>query len=395
MARHQPTHQRAVVVGGSLGGLTAALLLRDLGWEVDVFERSPAKLSGFGAGIVVHPASMRYFRERSSVDPAAISVPSSRFQYLDESGTVVHRELSPYSFISWGTLYGSLIELFDADRYHNDHTLVALDQDGREAEAVFSNGRRERCDLLVCADGILSTARGLLAPGAGPIYAGYVGWRGTVDEQKLGSSAAELLADAITYGLLDHSHILAYPIQKPGPGGGLLLNFVWYRNVPKGAELDALMVDDEGRRRPISIPPGAVPEARVRELRDEAAEVLPSALAELVRSAEEPFIQAVVDVTVDAMAYGRVCLIGDAAFAARPHAAAGTAKAAENGWTLVDAIAANGEVTRALEAWEPEQIALGNALVDRSRRLGELYQVRSAAVPGDRALRFGLRGPDD
>ena len=47
--------QRAIVVGGSMGGLTAALLLRDLGFDVDVFERSPEPLEGRGAGIVVQP----------------------------------------------------------------------------------------------------------------------------------------------------------------------------------------------------------------------------------------------------------------------------------------------------------------------------------------------------
>jgi 2,6-dihydroxypyridine 3-monooxygenase len=222
-----------------------------------------------------------------------------------------------------------------------------------------------------------------------------VGWRGTVDEEKLEGSAAELLVDAITYGIFDHSHMLAYPIQKPGNEPGRLLNFVWYRNVPAGSELDALMVDDAGNQRPISIHPGSLPHARVLELREDAADLLPTALAQLVQLAEQPFLQAVVDVTVDSMAFGRTCLIGDAAFAARPHAAAGTAKAAENGWALAEAIGRNGDVAAALAAWEPGQLALGHALVERSRRLGELYQVQSAAVPGDPALRFGLRGPGD
>ena|SRR5665213_1069848 len=48
---------RATVVGGSIGGLTAALLLRDEGWDVHVHERSPAALQSRGAGIVVHPGS--------------------------------------------------------------------------------------------------------------------------------------------------------------------------------------------------------------------------------------------------------------------------------------------------------------------------------------------------
>jgi len=55
---------RAIVIGGSLGGLTAALVLRDQGWDVDVLERSPNPLEGRGTGIVVHPTTVRYLVER-------------------------------------------------------------------------------------------------------------------------------------------------------------------------------------------------------------------------------------------------------------------------------------------------------------------------------------------
>jgi 2,6-dihydroxypyridine 3-monooxygenase len=113
----------------------------------------------------------------------------------------------------------------------------------------------------------------------------------------------------------------------------------------------------------------------------------------MVGVVESPFVQVIVDLAVPAMAFGRVCLLGDAAFAARPHAAAGTAKAAENAWKLGEAIERAGEVPEALAAWEPAQLELGRQLVDRSRRIGERYQVTSTADPLDPDLRFGLYGP--
>ena len=67
---------RVAVVGGSIGGLTAALLLRDAGCEVDVFERGAVLLSGYGAGIVVQPELSRYFLERTDLTLERISVPS-------------------------------------------------------------------------------------------------------------------------------------------------------------------------------------------------------------------------------------------------------------------------------------------------------------------------------
>lgn len=396
MSGHRDNGYRVTIVGGSLGGLTAALLLRDLGFEVDLYERSATELWGFGAGIVVHERTMRYFRERSSLDLSAVTVPAARFRFVDGGGEIVHDEPSPYEFTSWGTLYGCLMRLYGTERYHRGHELTGIAQDGNGVEATFANGRQVRSDVLICADGIQSTARRLLAPEATLAYSGYLGWRGTVDEGRLTPEMADVLADSITYGILDHSHVLSYPIQNHLPSGrsSRLLNYVWYRNLPEGPELDALMVDRNGTKRTISIQPGDLPTARIAELAAAADELLPPVIASLVRMAEHPFIQAVVDVTSRAMVYGRVCLIGDAAFAARPHAAAGTAKAAEDCWTLAAALAQGADLDHALASWEPGQLALGNELVARSRRIGEAYQVRGTAIPGDPDLRFGLYGPD-
>src|SRR5207247_10825791 len=120
---------------------------------------------------------------------------------------------------------------------------------------------------------------------------------------------------------------------------------------------------------------------------------LPAALGELVAAAETPFVQVIVDLAVDTMVFGRACLLGDAAFVARPHAAAGTAKAAENAWKLAEAIARADGLEQALSGWEPGQLELGRQLVERSRLIGERYQVTSTARPGEPELRFGLYGP--
>jgi 2,6-dihydroxypyridine 3-monooxygenase len=336
---------------------------------------------------------MRYLRRRRGRDAMGLEVPASFFRYVDRSGSVVHEEPSPYTFTAWSTIYTSLLELFDPIRYHHGHTLTHFEQDDGGIHAEFANGESVTAELLVCADGILSTARGQIAPAATPRYAGYVGWRGTVERELLSPATAALLSDAITYAVVDHSHILAYPIPPlEEDDDGHLLNFVWYRNVPEPA-LDDLMVDRHGRPRQISLHPGAVQDRHVEGLREAAEAELPPAFAELVAAADTPFVQVVVDVAVDSMVAGRACLLGDAAFAARPHAAAGTAKAAENAWKLADALAASESVTEALARWEPEQLRLGRELVQRSRQIGEQYQVAGTARPDDESLRFGLYGP--
>ena len=92
--------------------------------------------------------------------------------------------------------------------------------------------------------------------------------------------------------------------------------------------------------------------------------------------------------------FGRACLIGDAAFAVRPHAAAGTAKAAADGWALAEELAAaGGDVPAALASWERQQAALGRALLARCRDIGDSSQFLGTFRPGDQRLIFGLHGP--
>jgi 2,6-dihydroxypyridine 3-monooxygenase len=140
--------------------------------------------------------------------------------------------------------------------------------------------------------------------------------------------------------------------------------------------------------------PGQVQDRFVAEMRQVAAEVLAPAAAEVVLRTEEPYLQAVYDVGTERMAWGRVALIGDAASAARPHAAAGTAKAAANAWALFDALGeGSGDVADALAKWEPGQLELGQRLLRRVKEMGTRSQVDCTWVPGDPDLRFGLYGP--
>lgn len=395
MSRSGP---RVVVSGGSLGGLTVGLLLRDAGCDVHVYERSRTKLNSRGAGIVLHDMTVRYLLEHDLIDLDDVSVPARWWRYVDRDGRVIHREPCRHRFTSWNTLYHALLDHVDPDRYHLGREVVGIDQDMGGARIRFADGGESDCDLVVCADGAASTARAALLPDSSARYAGYTGWRGTAEESELSPATLDDLADTITYHVLPNSHILTYPI--PGHDGEReigcrLMNFVWYRNVAAGVDFEALMTDRQGTYRPYSVPPGMLEPAYVDDLRD-AARVLPPALAEVVRKAAEPFVQGIFDVEVDRMVFGRICLLGDAAFCARPHAAAGTAKAAADAWALADGMReSDGDVVAALRAWEPGQLELGRNLVARTREMGERSQFRCTWEPGDPALAFGLRGPGD
>ena len=388
---------RVAVVGGSLGGLTAALVLRDLGCEVDVFERSTAELESRGAGIVVLDETVRYFRERTDLRLDRLTTATGFLRYLDRDGGVVYEEPRRYRYSAWHTMYRALLGCFGRRRYHLDREVAGFSQRDEHVQVRFADGSTAAYDLLVCADGIASNARAVLQPQARPAYAGYVAWRGTVEERQLSPAVRDLLADSICYQVMPNSHILLYPIPALDGSvtpGRRLANFVWYRNYAAGTELDDLMTDSDGVRRDITLPPGAARQVHLDELRAVAAAQLAPQLAEVVRRTRLPFVQVIFDIEVERMVFGRICLIGDAAFALRPHAAAGTAKAAADVWALAEALAATqGDLRAALPRWERRQLAVGRAVLERTRRNGNKSQFEGTWRPGDPELVFGLYEP--
>ncbi|HSB86048.1 MAG TPA: NAD(P)-binding protein [Ilumatobacteraceae bacterium] len=383
------------VVGGSLGGLTAACLLADDGHHVVVYERSPSELEERGAGIGLLPATYRYPVERGGVCLDSIAVSTDHIRYLTGDGGIIHDDAHRYLFSSWNTVYREMLGCFDREAYMLGHELAGIEVE--PLRLTFANGLAVEPDLAVFADGVGSTARATLLPSARPEYSGYVAWRGVVPETKLSDATRAALDDAITYYVYANSHILVYPI--PGRNGsvapgGRLINFVWYRNYLAGGDLDSLLVDVGGVHRDVSVPPGALRPEHVAEARAVAAARLPPPVAEVVLAVDDLFVQVVLDLEVERMAFGRACLLGDAAFVVRPHAAAGTAKAADDAWKLRDALAQHGDdAAAALRAWEPGQLALGHQLLARTRAIGRRSQVDCNWRAGDPELIFGLHGP--
>ena len=385
---------RAAVVGGSLGGLTAGLVLRDQGWDVEVVERSPIPLEGRGAGIVAHPTTVRYLVEQAGKAIDDIGVPASRLRYLDDDGAIVREQPCAYRFASYFELYRGLLDAFGTEHYHLSTELARLDDRGDDVMLSMVDGQTLTADLVVCADGIRSTGRRIMVPEAKSHYAGYVAWRGTIDRDELGGDAASILRDAITYRILPRGHLLTYPI--PGPDGSVLCNWIWYRNVPPGHQLADLLTDRNGFRAELTVPPGSVQTRHLEELHSAAYTELPAPLAELVHRSAEPFIQVIVDLEVPRMVFGRTCLIGDAAFALRPHIGVGTAKAADDAWQLGKALlgATASYVPDRLKAWETQQLSVARRAMQRTRAAGQRLQVDGTWGVGEQPP-FGLHVAGD
>ena len=364
---------KALVIGGSLGGLFAATALRAIGWQVDIYERSPAAMDSRGGGIVLQADVLHHFRYACVHPAGALGVRSHDRLYLDRAGSVVHKEPMPQTQTSWNTLYSSLFSAFAAEHYHRGKTLVDLTQSEQRVTAIFADGSTAEADLLIGADGAGSTVRSVVLPGTVPSYSGYVVWRGLVDEERLPDFAKVQLYEDFVFQQDPESLMLEYMVPSVSGSvnpGERRFNWLWYLKAAQGAELDAVLTDSNGHRRSHSIPPGALAigqDAYIREMGERQAN---PAFRELIRQTKDIFVQAILDLNVPQMVFGRVLLTGDAAFVPRPHTAGSTAKAARNALALAQAIDDIGDLDKALLAWQQQQLAEGKRMGDWGVSMG-------------------------
>lgn len=377
---------RALVIGGSLGGLFAANLLLRQGWDVEVYEQSAEPLAGRGAGIITHPDLFDALR--------AIGIPVDGTTGVDIEGRVAFaRDGSLLGTLgirqcltTWGRLHTLLLAAFPAQRYHLGHACSRIEQDAGSVTAHFGNGAGASGDLLIGADGIRSAVRAQLAPEARPQYAGYIAWRGLVEESLLEPRTRDDLFPRFAFSLAPREHMLGYPVAgfdhstRPGER---CFNFVWYRPTHIERELPALCTDIHGRRHELSIPPPLLRPETVADMRAAARAQLSPQFAEAVEKTRQPFFQAIFDLESLHMHFGRVALLGDAAFVARPHVGMGVSKAAGDALALSSLLQSHGnDVAAALPDYAAERLRFGHAVVAHARELGAYLQ---ACATGDNA----------
>jgi len=296
----------------------------------------------------------------------------------------------PWLTGAWSRIYRPLRAAVPDAIVQAGRTLERVEQQGARVVAHFAEGGREEADLLVAADGVHSTVRRQFLPAVEPSYAGYVAWRGVVEESELSPAAHALLSDSIAYTFPAGEMSLSTPI--PGPDddvrrGHRRYYFIWYRPAEPERRLRDLLTDAAGRYQGYAIPPPLIRAEHIAAMKADAAALLPPVLAGIVGRVAQPLLQAVTDLEVPRLVFGRAALLGDAAFIARPHVAAGITKAALDAVALTEALAAEGDIDRALAHYERERLAFGTALVAYSRYLGAASLAPEAERDPERVMR--------
>ena len=275
------------MIGGSVGGLFIANMLLRQGWKVDVFERVGEGLASRGLGIARHGELLSILAAAGVREEGPPGIAVTGRSAFDRSGKVIARFDYPQHLGAWSGVFNPLHAAFPGDRYHLGRELVGIEHRSDKIVACFADGARVEADLVIGADGFRSTVRALCAPEVRPSYAGYVAWRGIMEERDLSAEFRAHTFDQFAFCFPLRSQFIGYPV--PGTDDSVersrrRYSFLWYYPVAPGDELTDVLTDATGHTHEYSIPPPLIRPVHIQRLKESAVALLPPQFAEVVRA---------------------------------------------------------------------------------------------------------------
>ncbi len=377
--------RQAIIAGGSIGGLFAAVALRQAGWQVDVYERTGVELAGRGAGIVTHKTLIDALLAVGA-DISDLGVQVCERVAFDKAGGRVATIPFPQVVTSWDRIHQILRRLIPDRHHHLGRQITGYTQTADRVTALFEDGGAAEADLLVGADGFRSAVRGQMLPQVQPVYSGYVVWRALAQEADLPEAIRSDVFPAFGFYAPVGTQIIGYPIAGTGNDlrpGHRRYNFVWY-SPAKAEKLTDMLTDGSGKQHYISIPPPLIRDDILGQMQTEADAMLPAPFVQILAHSERPFFTPIYDHHAPVMAAGRVALSGDAACVARPHVGMGVTKAACDALALARHLD-GADVVQGLAAYSAERVPASGVAHHRARDLGRFIFDDSVPNPDGRS----------
>ncbi len=368
-------NRSAVIIGASYAGLVAAAALRCNDWHVQVIEKSIDRLRT-GGGVVVQKQMAEYLAAQGITFPEVPSVPAKTRQIFKDDGTVLRMPENAAVYTAWDVLLRAVENHIGSDVVRRGVSMTDLSGIDQNGWVELDSGERLEADLVIAADGIGSRARHILLPDLEPEWAGYIAWRGMVNENEISAKTRALLGDSLNLSSGGGTTIVIYEV--PGDDGSVSpghrrFNFVWYEAVESERALSHILTDRTGGTHRASVGRGYLADDVDRSARDTAERVLHPAFAEIVQKTPELYVQSIEDLVSPRLVFGRTVLIGDAASLVRPHIGSGTAKAVDDAITLAHALTEPREDGSCLAAWEQARLDDHYGLAEYGRAVARRF----------------------
>ncbi|KAM7258735.1 hypothetical protein ACFE04_014476 [Oxalis oulophora] len=376
---------KAVVVGGSIAGLSCAHVLISAGWQVVVLDKSSTPPTGTptGAGLGIDPVSISILQSwlKQPLEmfyEASLPIHTEQNQTTDGEANVMRilTRDENYNFraLHWADLHYLLYnalpsEIFSWGHFFLSFTISDDKTSVKVKSRVLPTNEIVEIDahLLVAADGSQSSIRHTFLPDLKLRYCGYVAWRGVLDYS--GAEDSEVLngirrlypdiGRCLYFNLTSGAHSVLYELPNKK------FNWLWYVNQPepelKGNSVTMKVNDD-----------------MIKKMHQEAEKVWPPEFVRLIKQTKDPFVNVIYDCDpLQQIYWGNVVLVGDAAHPSTPNGGRGTtmtiADAAVLGkclekWQGIE------NLRLALDEYQSIRLPVTTAQVLHSRRMGRLKQ---------------------
>ncbi|MDU8885520.1 NAD(P)-binding protein [Yeosuana sp. MJ-SS3] len=370
------------VVGGSIAGCSAAILLLKEGYDVTVFERSNTSLVGRGGGIGTPSELIKQIKQDGLIPDDFSFFQINRMPFIGKNedyepyGKIAWEMPMNFHVFQWNELWRKLRNNLPNKYFKGGIKITnSVLLENAKVELTTNKGKKEQFDLVVFADGYNSLGRSLLFPEKKLKYRGYVLWRGLLPESEILEKSP--LKDEIlrlSYKNQPGHNVLYFIPNKKGSTttGSRIFNWAAYIAVQE-KDLNEIMTDVNGRVRNGTLPPGKLTIKIENKLKHFLSKKIPEHYADIVNKTTKSYIQVIYTLDLDSYYKNNMCLIGDAGIVVQPFTGSGVFKGYNNIKDLIVSLKENNSLKEALKAWNKKQLITGKKLLALGEQMEKAF----------------------